>query len=186
MKYSEAIKALVSQAQAEKTAIENEIAETKTMYKQGRISNETYQIRMSNLNREASAHWANAVRAMQDVKAQHDQAVDAWTILDATKIHPDAQIFTSGVPLTQFQFSALVQKHRDNAYMVGVMKEYAKAHEGLYSDYLATPEQRKADFGVFTARAIDAARSPASISAALFESGNGVPESVSYNYPDKA
>ena len=109
MKYGEAIKALVSQAQAEKAAIENEVAETKALYKQGRISNETYQIRMSNLNREASARWANAVRAIQDVKAQHDQDVDAWTVLDATKIHPDAQIFTSGVPLTQFKFSTLVE-----------------------------------------------------------------------------
>ena len=91
-------------------------------------------------------------------------------------LHEDAQLLQlKSLDLTPRQFSALVEKHKDNPLMTSLLKGYADTREGLYADYLPGPEEKVNEFNGYADAANNALRSPASMQAALFADGRYTP-----------
>lgn len=127
-----------------------------------------------------------AVRRIDAVKREHNDAVTEWNALDSSKLHPDADLLKLDLPMSQAQYQQLCDKHKDNSLMLSLLCKYADNHkdEALYADRPCDADTRITAFNDYAERAINICREPDSIKAAMFLENIGVPAACSYEYGD--
>lgn len=133
---------------------------------------------------QRKAAYENTIQEIEHIRRSHAEAVDEWNRLDGSKLDKDAEILKLDIPMTQTQYQQLCGKHKNNSLMLALLCDYADRHqsEALYADRPADARQRKADFDVYAASAINVCRDPHSIRAGMFLENTGVPAACSYEY----
>lgn len=119
---------------------------------------------------------ATVAAALADIDTIHNtftEALERAQLVDASQLHEDAQLLNlPGLTLTDAQFTALVEKHRDNPLMAQLLQSYQTAHPSLYSNMvIPTPENQKAAFADFLGAAKRAVREPGGMFSAFFADG---------------
>lgn len=122
---------------------------------------------------------------IEEIRREHEAAVNAWNVLDGAKIdHDDAELLRLCDRMTSRQYQALCDKHRENATMSKLLADYSDRHAdlGLTADRPADAKTRLRNFDTFCATASRAVQSPDTIAAALFVDGRADTPSVNYLY----
>lgn len=146
------------------------------------ITGKVYNERLKEIEDKRAAALTDAQQKIRELHQQHDAAVDAWNAPSGEKIHEDARLLQMGIELDEVQFQQLCDRHSDNSVMLRLLTQYADKHEGLYAFRPADAKSRKSAFSDFCERASGCIRNHDTLSAALFLSGNSVPQSVYCEY----
>lgn len=117
----------------------------------------------------------NALEVIEHCRSAYKTTVEKGTELDGSMLTDDAKILSSGIVLSDHQFSALVEKHRDNPLMSGLLKQYQNKHPGLYADFVPSADAKISEFNGFCDTAHSVLNNQNGVQAAFFESGRCTP-----------
>lgn len=153
--------------------------------KDGIITQKRYGETVAELQRRKDRAVVDANIAVEGIRREHEAAVNAWNVLDGSKIdHDDAELLRLCDRMTSQQYQALCDKHRENATMAKLLADYADRHAdlGLTADRPIDAKTRLTNFNTFCATASRAVKSPDTLSAALFLDGRGDLPGTNYSY----
>lgn len=153
----------------------------------GEISEQQHLKAAAELRQRKAAAVADANLAIEEIRREHEAAVNAWDTLDGSKIdHDDAELLRLCDTMTSEQFQQLCTKHKENSVMLKLLADYADRHAdlGLTADRPADAKTRLRNFDVFCATASRAVKDPNTIAAALFVDGRADAVGVNYCYSD--
>ena len=153
--------------------------------KDGIITQKHYGETVAELQRRKDRAVVDANLAIEEIRREHEAAVDAWNVLDGSKIdHDDAELLRLCDRMSAQQFQQLCTKHKENSVMLGLLADYSERHAdlGLTADRPIDAKTRLRNFDVFCATASRAVQSPDTIVAALFADGRADAPSVNYLY----
>lgn len=152
---------------------------------QGEIAEQQHLKAAAELRQRKAAAVADANIAVEGIRREHEAAVNAWNVLDGSKIdHDDAELLRLCDRMTSQQYQALCDKHRENATMAKLLADYADRHAdlGLTADRPIDAKTRLTNFDTFCAAASRAVKSPNTLQAALFLDGRGDLPGTNYSY----
>lgn len=176
MRYTDKIMNIVTAALAKYGPINEEISELERQYQQNRITGSVFREKKDALERQREAIRMTAYQEIEGVRPAYHEYVMKATEVSGAMLHEDAKLLTlDGLTLTPRQFTALVEKHKDNVLMTSLLKDYANAHEGLYADYIPGPDEKIRGFDGYADAANNTLRSPTSLQAAFFLDGKYTP-----------
>lgn len=153
--------------------------------KDGIISQKRYGETVAELQRRKDRATIDANLEVEKIRREHEAAVNAWNVLDGSKIdHDDAELLRLCDRMSAKQFQALCDKHRENATMSKLLADYSDRHAdlGLTADRPIDAKTRLTNFDTFCAAASRAVKSPNTIQAALFLDGRGDLPGTNYSY----
>lgn len=153
--------------------------------KDGIITQKHYGETVAELQRRKDRAVVDANIAVEGIRREHEAAVNAWNVLDGSKIdHDDAELLRLCDRMTSQQYQALCDKHRENATMAKLLADYADRHAdlGLTADRPIDAKTRLTNFDTFCAAASRAVKSPNTLQAALFLDGRGDLPGTNYSY----
>lgn len=153
--------------------------------KDGIITQKCYGETVAELQRRRDRAVIDANLAIEETRREHEAAVDAWNVLDGSKIdHDDAELLRLCDQMTSQQYQALCDKHRENATMSKLLADYSDRHAdlGLTADRPIDAKTRLTNFDTFCAAASRAVKSPNTLQAALFLDGRGDLPGTNYSY----
>lgn len=153
--------------------------------KDGIISQKRYGETVAELQRRRDRATIDANLEVEKIRREHEAAVNAWSVLDGSKIdHDDAELLRLCDTMTSEQYQALCDKHRENATMAKLLADYADRHAdlGLTADRPIDAKTRIGNFNQFCATASRAAKDPNTIQAAMFIDGRADTPGVNYCY----
>ena len=151
----------------------------------GIITQKHYGETVAELQRRKDRAVIDANLAIEGVRREHEAAVNAWNVLDGSKIdHDDAELLRLCDTMTSEQYQALCDKHRENATMAKLLADFAERHAdlGLTADRPIDAKTRLTNFNTFCAAASRAVKSPNTLQAALFLDGRGDLPGTNYSY----
>lgn len=153
--------------------------------KDGIITQKRYEETVAELQRRKDRATIDANLEVEKIRREHEAAVNAWNVLDGSKIdHDDAELLRLCDRMTSQQYQALCDKHRENATMAKLLADYADRHAdlGLTADRPIDAKTRLTNFNTFCAAASRAVKSPNTLQAALFLDGRGDLPGTNYSY----
>ena len=153
--------------------------------KDGIITQKRYGETVAELQRRKDRAVIDANVKIEEIRREHEAAVNAWDALDGSKFDEgDAKLLQLCDRMTAKQFQQLCTKHRENSVMLGLLADFAERHAdlGLTADRPADAKMRLRNFDVFCATATRAVQSPDTLAAALFVDGRADTPSVNYVY----
>lgn len=153
--------------------------------KNGIITQKRYGETVAELQRRRDRAVIDANLAIEETRREHEAAVDAWNVLDGSKIdHDDAELLRLCDRMTSQQYQALCDKHRENATMSKLLADYSDRHAdlGLTADRPIDAKTRLTNFDTFCAAASRAVKSTNTLQAALFLDGRGDLPGTNYSY----
>lgn len=153
--------------------------------KDGIITQKRYGETVAELQRRKDRAVIDANVKIEEIRREHEAAVNAWNVLDGSKIdHDDAELLRLCDRMTSQQYQALCDKHRENATMAKLLADYADRHAdlGLTADRPIDAKTRLTNFDTFCAAASRAVKSPNTLQAALFLDGRGDLPGTNYSY----
>ena len=176
MKYTEKVMNTVNGAVAKFGAVSTKTEDVEKQYLENRITGSVYSEKKEELRREREAVYFDALQQIEATKAAYSSAVERATELSGSMLHEDAALLTTpGLTLTAHQFTALVERHKENPLMVQILKDYSNSHKGLYADFIPGADEKISGFSSFCDAATNCLRSPDSMSAAFFLDGKYTP-----------
>lgn len=155
--------------------------------KDGIITQKHYGETVAELQRRKDRAVIDANVAIEEIRQQHEKAVNAWNVLDGSKIdHDDAELLRLCDRMNPQQFQALCDKHRENATMLGLLADFADRHSdlGLTANRPIDAKTRLSNFNAFAATASRAVKDSNTLQAALFLDGRADAPGVNYAYSD--
>lgn len=155
--------------------------------KDGIITQKRYGETVAELQRRKDRAAIDANLAIEEIRREHEAAVNAWNTLDGAKIdHDDAELLRLCDRMTSQQYQALCDKHIANATMSKLLADFAERHAdlGLTADRPIDAKTRIGNFNQFCATASRAVKDPNTIAAALFVDGRADAVGVNYCYDD--
>lgn len=155
--------------------------------KDGIITQKHYGETVVELQRRKDRAVVDANIAVEGIRREHEAAVNAWNVLDGSKIdHDDAELLRLCDRMTSQQYQALCDKHRENATMAKLLADYADRHAdlGLTADRPIDAKTRLTNFNTFCATASRAVKDPNTLAAAMFLDGRADAVGVNYCYDD--
>lgn len=153
--------------------------------KDGIITQKRYGETVAELQRRKDRAVVDANIEVEKIRREHEAAVNAWNVLDGSKIdHDDAELLRLCDTMTSEQYQALCDKHRENATMAKLLADFAERHSGLglTADRPIDAKTRLTNFDTFCAAASRAVKSPNTLQAALFLDGRGDLPGTNYSY----
>lgn len=153
--------------------------------KDGIITQKRYGETVAELQRRKDRAVVDANLAIEEIRREHEAAVDAWNVLDGSKIdRDDAELLRLCDTMTSEQFQQLCTKHKENSVMLKLLADYADRHAdlGLTADRPIDAKTRLTNFSTFCATASRAVKAPNTIAAALFVDGRADAVGVNYSY----
>lgn len=153
--------------------------------KDGIITQKRYGETVAELQRRKDRATIDANLEVEKIRREHEAAVNAWNVLDGSKIdHDDAELLRLCDRMTSQQYQALCDKHRENATMSKLLADFADRHAdlGLTADRPIDAKMRLTNFNTFCAAASRAVKSPNTLQAALFLDGRGDLPGTNYSY----
>lgn len=176
MKHAERVMQIVNDALDTYTGFSKQESELRQKFDREELTGKVFAEQVEDLARKRDAVRTEASIALEHAKAAYRQAVERATEVSGDMLHDDAKLLNmDGLELSARQFTALVEKHRANPLMVQLLQGYQKKHDGLYADYLPTPEQKIEDFNSFVEAGNATLRNPDGLQAAFFVSGKYTP-----------
>ena len=125
MKYTEKVMDTVKDAVVKFGAVSEKAADVEKQYLENRITGSVYSEKKDELRREREAVYFDALQQIEETKAAYSSAVERATELSGSMLHEDAALLTTpGLTLTAHQFTALVERHKENPLMVQILKDY--------------------------------------------------------------
>ena len=101
--------------------------------KDGIITQKRYGETVAELQRRKDRAVIDANVKIEEIRREHEAAVDAWNVLDGSKIdHDDAELLRLCDRMTSQQYQALCDKHRENATMSKLLADFAERHARMY------------------------------------------------------
>lgn len=176
MKYTEKVMNIVKGALSKMEQITGQIEELDRRFKAEEISGMDYRAQKVELEKQLNAARIEANQQLQDTGKAYREAVEQGAEIDSTMLHDDAKLLQLDMKMTAHQFEALAEKHKDNPLMAQLLQEYSDKHEGLYADVMPTVEAKINAFDSFVGSALNALRTPDSISAAMFQDDMYTPQ----------
>lgn len=155
--------------------------------KDGCISQKFYGETAAEIQQRKDSAICDANVAIEEIRQQHEKAVNAWNVLDGSKIdHDDAELLRLCDRMNPQQFQALCDKHRENATMLGLLADFADRHSGLglTANRPIDAKTRLSNFNAFAATASRAVKDSNTLQAALFLDGRADAPGVNYAYSD--
>ena len=162
---------LVEETLEKLKTINDEIKEVKSDYAKKRITAEVRAEKISELNQQIPVIRAEYTGAANEIKKQFEEAVAKFFVVDGSKVHEDAKIFDYDVNLTEEQLQDLVNKHRDNSFMLQLIRTYAEKHK-LYPDMPKGEKAYRDGFEQFMRHASYTVYNGDSLTAAFFLDGH--------------
>lgn len=153
--------------------------------KDGIISQQRYGETVAELQRRRDRATIDANLEVEKIRREHEAAVNAWNVLDGSKIdHDDAELLRLCDTMTSEQYQALCDKHRENATMSKLLADYSDRHAdlGLTANRPIDAKTRLTNFDTFCAAASRAVKNSNTIQAALFLDGRGDLPGTNYSY----
>lgn len=153
--------------------------------KDGIITQKRYGETVAELQRRKDRAVVDANLAIEEIRREHEAAVDAWNVLDGSKIdHDDAELLRLCDRMSAQQFQQLCTKHKENSVMLGLLADYSERHSnlGLTADRPIDAKTRLTNFNTFCATASRAVKDPNTLSAAMFLDGRADAVGVNYSY----
>lgn len=153
--------------------------------KDGIISQKRYGETVAELQRRRDRATIDANLEVEKIRREHEAAVNAWNVLDGSKIdHDDAELLRLCDTMTSEQYQALCDKHRENATMSKLLADYSDRHAdlGLTANRPIDAKTRLTNFDTFCAAASRAVKNSNTIQAALFLDGRGDLPGTNYSY----
>lgn len=153
--------------------------------KDGIITQKRYGETVAELQRRKDRAVIDANVKIEEIRREHEAAVNAWDTLDGSKIdHDDAELLRLCDTMTSEQFQQLCTKHKENSVMLKLLADYAERHSalGLSADRPADAKTRLTNFNTFCATASRAVKDPNTLAAALFLDGRADAVGVNYCY----
>ena len=153
--------------------------------KDGIIAQKRYGETVAELQRRKDRAVVDANLAIEEIRREHEAAVDAWNVLDGSKIdHDDAELLRLCDRMSAQQFQQLCTKHKENSVMLGLLADYSERHAdlGLIADRPIDAKTRLTNFNTFCATASRAVEAPDTLSAAMFLDGRGDLPGTNYSY----
>lgn len=169
---------VIGGADAERKALDQKM-------KDGIITQKRYGETVAELQRRRDRAVIDANLAIEESRREHEAAVNAWNVLDGSKIdHDDAELLRLCDRMTSQQYQALCDKHIENATMSKLLADFAERHAdlGLTADRPVDAKTRLTNFNTFCAAASRAVKSPNTLQAALFLDGRGDLPGTNYSY----
>lgn len=151
----------------------------------GIITQKHYGEAAAELQRRKDRAVIDANVKIEEIRREHEAAVNAWDTLDGSKIdHDDAELLRLCDRMTSQQYQALCDKHRENATMSKLLADFAERHAdlGLTADRPIDAKTRIGNFNQFCATASRAVKDPNTIQAAMFIDGRADTPGVNYCY----
>lgn len=176
MKYTEKVMSIVKDSMALIEKIETEREDLKTRHENGEFTDTWYDVKNKELDGKVTAVRLEASRLLQETGKAYSAMLEKNSEIDGTMIHEDAKLLQLDIKMTPHQFEVLVEKHRDNPLMSQLLRDYSNKHEGLYSSFPATAEDKIGAFNDFVGAAMDTVRTPDTMPAALFQDGKLIPQ----------
>lgn len=129
--------------------------------------------KLEEISQQRRATVAAALADLDTVHSAFTEALERAQLVDASQLHEDAQLLNlPGLELSSAQFTALVEKHKENPLMMQLLQGYQAARPGLYSDVaIPTPENQKAAFADFLGAAKRTIQEPGGMFSAFFADG---------------
>lgn len=155
--------------------------------KDGCISQKFYGETAAEIQQRKDSAICDANVAIEEIRQQHEKAVNAWNVLDGSKIdHDDAELLRLCDRMNPQQFQALCDKHCENATMLGLLADFADRHSdlGLTANRPIDAKTRLSNFNAFAATASRAVKDSNTLQAALFLDGRADAPGVNYVYSD--
>lgn len=165
--------------------VDGERKELDRKMKDGIITQKHYGETVAELQRRKDRAVVDANLAIEEIRREHEAAVDAWNVLDGSKIdHDDAELLRLCDRMSAQQFQQLCTKHKENSVMLGLLADYSERHAdlGLTADRPIDAKTRLTNFDTFCATASRAVKSPNTLQAALFLDGRGDLPGTNYSY----
>ena len=125
------INTLVEETLEKLNGIEQEKREARNDFNKKRLTAEVLQEKLAELNQQIPTIRAEYTGAANVIKAEFSDAVTKFFALDGSKVHEDAKIFDYDVTLTEEQLQNLVEKHKENSFMLQLIRKYAENHNIL-------------------------------------------------------
>ena len=153
--------------------------------KDGIISQKRYGETVAELQRRRDRATIDANLEVEKIRREHEAAVNAWNVLDGSKIdHDDAELLRLCDTMTSEQYQALCDKHRENATMSKLLADYSDRHAdlGLTANRPIDAKTRLTNFDTFCAAASRAVKNSNTIQAALFLDWRGDLPGTNYSY----
>ena len=182
MKYTDRIMSIVTDALSRMEQITGQIEELDRRFKAEEIAGVDYQAQKAELLKQRDAARMEATKLLRDTGEAYREAVEKGSEIDSSMLHDDAKLLQiSGLNMTDKQFAALVEKHKDNTLMIQLLQGYSERHTGLYAGSLPTVAARIAAFSGFVEAAQNTLRTPDSMQAAFFQDGRYTPQICTEN-----
>ena len=170
MKYTEKVHSTVMNAVKEMQKLDKLKADAQKNFAGDRLKTE-----LETIFKQREQVRQDAQATVEACRAAYKAAVEKGTELDGSMLTDDAKILSSGIVLSAHQFSALVEKHRNNPLMTGLLKQYQNKHEGLYVDFVPSADAKITEFNSFCNTARSVLYNENGMQTAFFESGRCTP-----------
>ena len=139
MTYNEKVAHVVKTALARYAEIDSERAKAKEMFDSGEVNPHWFNETNHALNISRGVAEIEARDVLLEIAAAYKAALEKKTELSGDMLHEDANLLrTPGIKLTQHQFEALVEKHKDNPLMTQLLGAYQGEHPELHCDPVPT------------------------------------------------
>lgn len=161
---------LVEETLEKLKAVDDEIKEVRTDYNKKRITAEVREEKLSELNQQIPVIRAEYTGAANEIKKQFEEAVAKFFVVDGSKVHEDAKIFDYDVNLSKEQLQDLVEKHRDNSFMLQLIRKYAEKNN-IYVDMPKGEKAYRDGFEQFLRHASYTVYNGNSLTAGIFFDG---------------
>lgn len=177
MNYTKKVMDTVTNAFAEYQKIDAELERAKARLDAEELGAKGYADLVASLNLSRAQVRTEAQRALAEIKTEYQEVMEASMEVDASMLHDDAKLLhLPGLELTTRQFSALVNKHKDNPLMMQLLGSYQSEHPGLYADHVPSPQNRLSDFDSFVGAGVRALENPNGLQAGFFLDGYYAPQ----------
>ena len=162
---------LVEETLEKLKTVDDEIKEVKNDYNKKRITAEVREEKISELNHQIPVIRAEYTGAANEIKKQFEEAVAKFFVVDGSKVHEDAKIFDYDVNLSKEQLQDLVEKHRDNSFMLQLIRKYAEKNN-IYVDMPLGEKAYRDGFEQFLRHASYTVYNGDSLTAGIFLDGH--------------
>lgn len=176
MDYTKSVMDTVKTALAEYGKIDDELKRAKARLDAEELGAKGYADLVASLNISRAQVRTEAQQRLAEINLGFREAVEASTEVDASMLDDDAKLLQlPGLNLTARQFTALVEKHKENPLMMQLLGVYQTEHLGLYADHLPSPQNKISDFEDYVGAGVRVLDNPNSMQAAFFLDGHYTP-----------
>lgn len=175
MRYTDKIMSIVKSALDKYEGIDAQVAELKGKLDREQITGKYFSEQKAELERQRGAIRTEASTAIEAARTAYCEAAMKGTEIDGSMLHDDAKLLQLDLAMTERQFTALVEKHKDNPLMAQLLRAYSDKHPGTYADYIPTADVKMSEFNGYADAANAVLRNPSSIQMGLFMDGKYTP-----------